>query len=293
MQLSKRHHYLPKFFINGFANKYNKVAVYDIKKKRLWKNYVNAKQIFFEWNRNLFEINNEKTDFVEKLYQKIDNDFAKIYNEVIKQKEPQLDIMQWFQLILFIGITYWRIPRTDKEIKTFINDSAKEDLFISIINPETNQHAPSEIYKRILSEESFIQSYRMIKPLFDWMINDPAKEIENWKLYYNAPGSKELHLLGDCPLILREDYVKNIFDNELIFPLSKGIKIYHTKGKILNKKLSPENSIKIDTLVLLQSTRYVCGPDRGYLNAIISFSEKYNTHKKILKLKEEVFEMFY
>ncbi len=290
MQLSRRHHYIPQFLINGFTGDENKVAVYDIKEKRFWKTNASSKQIFFEWNRNIFEINNEETDFVEKLYKNIDNDFAEIYNEIKNQKEPQLDILQWFHLILFIGITYWRIPKTDNEIKSYINNSTRKDLFFEIRNKETNQDAPKEIYNRILREDSFIESYRMIKPLFDWIKKDPSKEIENWKLYY-AANSNELHLLGDNPIILRDDCVENIFNNELIFPLTKGKKVYHTKGKKI-KKIPPENSVKIDILIMLQSTRYICGPDRNYLNAIVMLSQRYNTEERKLKLKEEVFEVF-
>ena len=288
--ISKRHHYIPQFFINGFTNQNDSVAVYDTIRKQFWKRNASPKQIFFEWNRNLFEINGLKTDFVETLYSKIDTDFSIIYNDIKKQKNPKLDILQWFHLILFIGITYWRIPKTDNDIKSFIKHTPKELLFFEVLNKKTNKPAPSEIFNRIVNEDAFIETYRMIKPLFDWVIGDPASDMDNWKIYYSQ-NDNELHLLSDNPIILKNDSVKNIFENELIFPLTKGKKIHHNFGKKITF-IAPEHSVKVDIMLLLQTKQYICGPNRNYLNAIVNLAEQYDTEKKIIKLKKEIFEIF-
>jgi len=71
MNLSQRHHYLPEVYLKGFTGNDGQLAVYDIRKKELKKGRFSPKQVFFEWNRNTFEIHSEKTDFLEISYRNI------------------------------------------------------------------------------------------------------------------------------------------------------------------------------------------------------------------------------
>ena len=41
----------------------------------------------------------------------------------------------------------------------------------------------------------------------------------------------QLHILGDNPIIFRNQPANNILESELIFPLTKGAMVFHTEGK--------------------------------------------------------------
>lgn len=292
MTISKRHHYLPQFFLKGFTGNDGKLAVYDLQKNELRKKRVTPKQIFFEWNRNTFHVQGEDTDFVEQLYQRIDSDFAPIYKKILDQQgTSNIETKDLMHLLLFIGYTYWRVPKTDEEIRKIARNSSAQELHIEIKNKITNESAPKDIVDRIISEPAFVESYRMIRPVFDYLKNDPTKNLENWNVYYSPRHANELHVIGDNPIVLKDDNVANIFSNELVFPLTKGKAIFHTKGKKL-RLIQPGDTVNIDLLIFLQSERYICGPNGSYIKALSKIAGNFTNDNQVKQLKEEVFGIF-
>ena len=67
-KLSKRHHYIPKFLIKNFSDSDEMLWVYNKTEKRIKKNRQSPKAIFFELGRNLFDVNGEQVDNIEKMY---------------------------------------------------------------------------------------------------------------------------------------------------------------------------------------------------------------------------------
>jgi hypothetical protein len=289
MGISKRHHYLPQFFLKGFTGDDGKLAVYDLRKNELREKRVTPKQIFFEWNRNTFCVQGKETDFVEKLYQRIDNDFAQTYKKILEQKgRSEIKAKELMNLILFIGYTYWRIPKTDQEIRKILRHSSAQELHIRIRNKMTNENAPQDIIDRIINEPAFIETYRMVKPIFDYLKNDTTKKLENWNVYYSPREANELHVIGDNPIVLKDNNVTNIFSNELVFPLTKGKGVFHSKGKKL-RTIQPETKVNIDLLLFLQSERYICGPNESYIRALSKIAGYFTNDNQVNQLKEEVF----
>jgi len=129
-----------------------------------------------------------------------------------------------------------------------------------------------------------------MKPIIDYLKCPPHQNIDNWNLYYAAT-DVHLHLIGNNPIILKSELAGNIFDTELIFPLTKGKSLYHTRGRKI-KELTPEHRFNVDVLLFLQSDKYVAGPDKGYLENIAQIALSYNTDEKIASLRKEVFDIF-
>ncbi len=289
---SSRHHYLPIFQIKGFLNENGCLYVYD---KHLHDFHPEGertpKQIFYEWNRNMFLVNGKQDDYVENLYSRIDNDLSLSYERVTKgdYKTP-LEIFDRFEMILFAGLTFWRIPRTDEEIHNLIDGSETEDLHIKIYDENGPLPSSHEIYSRILKLDHFRQGYRMIKPLFDYISAEIHKTIDDWNFYY-ASADVKLHLIVDNPIILADDKIGYIFETELIFPLSNGCTLFHTKGKKLIQ-LAPDHRVLVDTLLFIQSAKYAAGPNREYLEQIAELASSYNTNDRIQNLRKQIFNIF-
>lgn len=291
MGVSERHHYIPEFLIKGFTGKDGKVSVFDLKKGKIKSGRKSPKQIFYEWNRNTFKIENQSTDFVEKLYQFGENRFAPVYNKIVEQKGPiNLTENDWFHLIYFIGTLHWRLPYYDKEVEEIIDNSTNEDFFFTIRDKETGEEVSSGIYEHIMSEPAFIESQKIMLAVLDYLKTDVVEDFENWKMYY-ADGDVRLHLLGDNPIIYQKSDIKNPYQSELIFRLSKGKSIYHTNGKKV-KKLSPEHAVSVDLLVFLQSEKMVCSPNKNYLKHLSQLAKQYDSTKKINYLRNQVFDVF-
>jgi hypothetical protein len=291
METTNRHHYLPEFYIKGFVNYDNKINVYDKSEKHFNKNEVSPKQIFFEWNRNTLLIHGEKDDFVEKLYGRIENIISPAYNKIkIQSGEINYNVKDTFNLLLLVSLTFWRLPINDEDAKRFVLSTPNKDLFIKIFNKNTKKEASEYFYEKIKNRNGFIEMYKLSKPIIDFMTLDLNRSFDNWKIY-SAASDVQLHLLGDNPIVFKHQPGDNILETELIFPLTKGVTLYHNKGKII-RQIQPEDRIKVDIMVFLQSERYVVGSNRDYLSTIEILAKQYNTKPRVENLRKEIFKIF-
>lgn len=296
--MEAKHHYLPVFYLKGFVGSEGNFAVFDKKEKRLKKRRLTPSQVFFEYDRNTYEINGVKDDFVEKLYGKLETMFGRVFKKIREQHSySSLETNDMFNIILFVGSIYWRIPETDDLIKDVIANSAPDELSFRVFNKITGTDAPNEFYNLIKNRESFTGAYRMIKPVIDYIKYFDPKKIEDWKVYFatlNEEGErKEMHVIGDNPIIFKQTSRTNIYDQELIMPLTSGKTLYHTRGKDISL-IDPSSRINVDRLIFLQSERYVCSPNSWYLESIAEQSYKFQETSPRAKefLRDRVFNIF-
>lgn len=291
-RLSKRHHYIPEFQLRRFTNEDGLLHVFN---KQTWAFHTSGprfpRQVFFEWNRNLFEVHGKKDDYIEGLYSRIDNDLARSYNRVINDLgNTKTHIYDLFEIILLTGLTYWRMPRTDTEIKKFIDYSKIEDLYMNIYDENRLIPYSHESYQLMVELDHFSQAFRMIKPIVDYLKADVARIFKDWFIS-SSTSDVQLHLIGDNPIILKTDEGDNIFETELIFPLTKGKTLYYNKGKKI-LELAPEHTVLVDVLLFIQCETYVAGPNKNYIASIAKIAQEHNTETKVNQLKEEVFNIF-
>lgn len=267
------------------------ISVFNKETWKLDNNRKSPKQVFFEWNRNTFNINGKDYDIVEKLYQLGETKFSETYKAIIGNQETfKFNAFEKLHLMLFISELHWRVPKQDKEFLDYINKVNSEDSFLKIKNKNSGENVSQKLFKEIVRNPVISESFKMIKAIEDFGEIVKDVKIENWKLYTVENNNPQLNLLSDNPVILK-DYSSNILKSELIFPLSKAKTVYHTNGKDL-KEIPAENRLKVDVLAFLQANKFVCGPNGQYLKDIAEYSEFYNTENKIEKLKENVFNIF-
>jgi hypothetical protein len=291
LKKSKRHHYIPEFFIKGFTGEDGKISVFNKEKGIIEKLRKSPKQIFFEWNRNSFNINGNETDFLEKIYQFGESKFADTYKKLNGSSEKiEFTTYDILHLTLFICEIYWRIPINDKVFNESMKDFDFNKAPFKIVDKETGKKTPISELKELRKEPAFIETLKQIKAIESYIKNSKKIKVENWLIYYIPKKEPQLKILSDNPVIIRNQS-ENILESELIFPLSKGKTVYHTKGKRL-KKIPATNNVSIDTLLFLQAEKYVCCADESYLNSIIEFSKLYNTPERINFLKNEIFAVF-
>jgi hypothetical protein len=290
MSITRRHHYLPQFYIKGFVNSDNNLCVYDKLDNQLRQNY-SPKRIFFEWNRNTILFEGEEDDYMEKLYSQFENMISPEYNRIKNQVGTiHYELKDIYSLLLLVSLTHWRLPINDTIAEDFVFNSSPKDLFINIFNKENGEEASLDFFNEIKKRKPFIELYRLSKPIIDFMTLDRLNSYQNW-LIYGSNSPVKLHLLGDNPIVFKKQPLNNILENEMIFPLTSGITLYHNKGNFI-KQIRPEDRVKVDIMVFLQSERYVVGPNKSYLNSIQVLSEGYDTESKIEELRNEIFSIF-
>jgi len=289
MGLSQRHHYLPEVYLKGFTGDDGKLSVYDVQKKELRHGRFSPKQIFYEWDRNTFIVNGSKTDFLEEIYKDIDQKVTPVLKKIQGYSSDQdLYPIDYFNLIFFLGVTYWRIPSTDKAIIDFVKTSERKDLFLKIFDTTSENEVPKDVFNKIVNDVAFIESYRIPKVIIDYLRSNSIRLLENWKTTYSE-SPPYLHLVGDNPILTFNDIFDNIFETETIFPISSSKYLWHMNGEF-PKLIPPELTMTIDQLIFLQSEKYVCGPNPEYLSAIVDLSNKKDYNENIIKyLKHQVF----
>lgn len=291
MDLTKRHHYIPEFFIKGFTGDDKMVSIFNKETGKLDNTRKSPKQVFFEWNRNTFNINGEDNDFIEKLYQLGETKFSDTYRTIIGNQESfRFNAFEKLHLMCFISEIHWRVPNQDIEFLDHINQIKSEDSILQIRNKNSGETISQKLYSELIKNPPISEAFKMIKAMQDFEEIVKEVKIEDWKLYSVGIDDPQLNLLSDNPVIIR-DYNSNILKSELIFPLSKGKTVYNTNGKILNE-IPAENRMRVDVLAFLQSNKFVCGPKAEYLKDIAEYAKFYDTENKIEKLKESVFNIF-
>lgn len=291
MSNSRRHHYIPKFYLKGFCNQNDLLAVYDKKRKILKKGYYSRKSHFFEYDRNLIKsAEGEETDFLESLYEQYDNQLSNLF-EIFREHREDKDILNAHniqELKLFIAMMFWRVPTTDHLVDNFFRNKTLKDIGFVIKSKLTNKPVQNdEIENRIMNDPNSREAFRfLILPLNTFQILLQKTDLNNWNYYFAE--TEAPHLCCDIPIIFNDPKKFFNFQDDLILPLtSSKILIFTQKGK--PKVLSPEFRINVDIYLFHQAHRYVCGPNRDYLGTISEMYFRANKEVDEKYLKNEVF----
>jgi hypothetical protein len=213
LSITKRHHYIPKFFIKGFAGEDGLLAVYNKESGKLDKLRKSPKQIFFDWNRNTFNINGLDTDFVEKLYQFGESKFSETYKKITKSQEAtELIPYDLLHLMYFIAEIHWRVPNQDIKFLNYIKQITPENSNFKVTNKDTGENVTQELFDRIINEPVFIETLKMIRAMENFIGVEKKETLQNWKLYYVPPNNPQLNLLSDNPVIIKQNNNLNILN---------------------------------------------------------------------------------
>jgi hypothetical protein len=134
---SKRHHYIPRFYIKNFCNTKGSIYIND---KDDSSNYNNIsvkypKKIFFEWNRNTFEVNGEKSTVIENIYGDIEDKIAPHLESLVNSNgsggyTQVIDVVILRNLIYLGYLTKWRLPINDDYVNQINSEVTFDDLNI-------------------------------------------------------------------------------------------------------------------------------------------------------------------
>ncbi len=266
MTVSKKHHYLPEFYLKGFTNEDGRFSIYDYKQKRIKKNLFYPSTHFFD-NRNLVTVEGEVTDIPEKLYSAIDERHAPL----IKKMQTNRDVLnptvdELLSLQEFISSIFWRIPKNNEY---YIEQYKSNPLFtknLGLFNKITGEFDKS-VTEKIINTEAFIKSIKSALPII--LMHNSAinnSDIENWQFCYNDRGD---FITNDNPIVFRKRNPNDIFDSEFIFPISKHHLLIRTYKKIDRINIPAPIMSLIQLLIFAQGDTYCCSPDRDSFLRVI------------------------
>jgi hypothetical protein len=292
---SWRHHYLPEFYLKGFTNAGNSLLVYDKKYNRI--STKGPGGIFFEPHRNTGILVHpetaevHKSDLAEHLLADFDREMA-IALDKIRSSSPEDNIISidllLYEVRMLTQSIFWRSPANDALLNKVIDEFSFEDLGFGIFDDKGNPYVEwEERFKAIDLWRKFYPAFLM---LASFKYKYAKRNDDRWKLYYLPD---DYHITSDNPLVLFDYQDLSSLQQELLFPVLKNILLVSTK-KHPPPILPNLFSAKLDLLIFDQASRFVAGPNEGYLKFLV---QEVNRHSKRTRgyeqLKEDVFSYFY
>jgi len=272
---SSRHHYIPKFLINGFVNEKGLLFVYDKVKDEILKKQRSPKSIFFEKNRNTIDLTKElKSSILEDyFYQKMDNQTSKTIRYFQTEDIGKIDFkMQDTSVLLFFLISlFWRIPKTD-----YASENIMEN---SIIKPDDSE---------LLKQDP---TYKKLERagLFKHHIDEMKSYGKKGTMWHNIhKDAIPMFLIGDYPFLHRTqpNEFRKFCDIDLLFAVSS-TRIY-SMTNIRMDKITTMNSFCYNAAIIHQSVKYVASADLNILKESIDFY-KYLKKSGLIHSNENAF----
>ncbi len=291
-QMSKKHHYLPRYYLTGFTNSDNSFFVYDKQKDIIFPS--SPDNSFFINNLNTATLpDGSSSDFLEGLYTDLENlcwpSLDAIRKSTSKNPVQLLDMMHLFLFILYL---YWRLP-SNIEIADRLSEKAfidNNDFDYFRLMKSNGEKAPKEIAESMKKSQAFKKAFRQVVPLLPFFKDKNwAFKLNNWRFFYSETS---WDMVGDNPIIVRD-----INNHDLIYCLEEFV--FPVSGKILlvninkppTKGLPPKFTIQFNTALIEKSQRFVACQNKDFLEAQIRDFKLHIRFNKTNIIIPELFDM--
>ncbi|MGB4400299.1 MAG: DUF4238 domain-containing protein [Daejeonella sp.] len=221
---SKRHHFLPIFYLKGFTDNQRIFYVYDkIENKFLDKQIPASK--YFEKDLNNYKVNG-KIHFTleESFFTPIDTDAAPLFADLqnMDYDADNFTYLDKFRILHFLMFLYWRSPNSKSKFLDLIDKEGFSNRYFGFHKDGVllkDKEIP-DIKISAMKDDQFQKLYKLMTPLSNGALNELYNIVDNWNLYsLHDPGTL---VVGDNPFVINNPNpnLDSTF-GELIFPLSR------------------------------------------------------------------------
>jgi hypothetical protein len=294
LNMRKKHHYLPRYYLKGFTNNDNGFFVYDKQKDNIFSS--SPDDSFFEnyLNTAIFP-DGSSSDFLEDMYTDLENSCWPSLDTIRKSTyQIPISLFDKMQLFLFLLFLYWRLPSNTRIVeklaeKAFI-DNNEVDYFK--LYSKTGEKVPKEIADVMKQSPAFKKAFRQIVPFIPFYKDkDWATKVSKWKFLYTAD-EKSWYIVGDNPIITRENDNSDVIDcfKEFVFPVSGKILLINV-NKLNSKEISREFGLEFNTAIIERAKRFVACQNKDFLEALIKYYKFHVEYQKTDVIIPNMFEM--
>lgn len=284
MTISRRHHYIPRFLIDKFADFDNKVWVYNKEEGKILKSKQSSKSIFFEMDRNNFDVNGKTIDNIELMYSAVDNLLSKNLDKVLSTHS--MSGRELTMLISLVTLTKWRIPASDEKFINQFKDIPIEQLGLTIRPIDREMEVNEEEVNRIKGMEIVKEVNRLLLSIQPLIREENLDEIH--KNCFIVSDDEFPALLGDVPIIESSNSSYETLEN-FIFPLSSNETLICKRGA---EKYVPQKIFHIqkDLTTFHLANKYIICKSKEQLLKIADIYSTLLTENKTHLLTKYVFE---
>ena len=300
-KLSRKHHYIPQFHLKYFYSD-KSFTVYDKKLKKFHNKEHTSSMIMFGYDRNTVVIKGVKSDAIEKMYSTLETNFATLFRIALDPYNFH-DVISPEGITLFrqyISFQFWRLPLMDAFAEDFLKNTNLQNLPSPVMVNEKPIGDCTEFQSLLKNDKHFRYYYRcffcplIFNPPIWFNTNISSDEIAHWKIFSIEDSNDWSNgIIGDLPFIYRGVDNLLLFNDDLIFPLSKTRLLIRFKDIYSAKSINPGFITKVSALIYSQAIRYIAGPNIEYMKSIIELYEKYWGDNMRDELKDEVLKDLY
>lgn len=289
--MKKRHHYIPEFYLRGFADEQKRFYLYLKKEDRIVPS--SPKDAFCEKHRNtirLLKENEREEKILEDLYGKFETKYAPLFQKAKESKyDPRndvLDIKEKLGLAYFLSTLYWRLPINDSEAEKIIKNGDMKNVGLSLVSK--NGSAGFEWLEEVITKIPEAEKIFRIG-LTHTLFSNP-KNLENTSFWRFSYWNSGFFLTSDNPFIYRKNPTrKNIMNEDFLFPISS--KRMLIAGK--NIKNFSGNHVPMACMQLIHQSNIVCCEHKEFLEILVkqykSISDGLRSNLKNFLFEEEGF----
>lgn len=286
--LSKRHHYIPEFFINGFEGENGMVYKYDKENDKLTKQQFSSKSVFFEWGRNSFDSDGIPISIIEdRLYSDLDGMFAPKLGTLLRKPiaEAIKDVDTRSFLVALAISFFWRSPISDHAFASLFQEST-----MTFTDPVTGtKYQDAEREAKMKKDPFWIQIQRssMFRTTIDRIIEENRKDPQTHQLHEYEPNT---FLLGDYPIIYRNipSTFPDLMHLDYFFPISSS-RLY-TSHRYEDLPIGEYDIHRINALIINQSKKMVVSADYEFLKKSVEYWKMLKEKFPMFWLKDKLFD---
>lgn len=291
---SKKHHYLPRYYLKGFTDSRNYFFVYDKQKDRILPDALTPDGFFFENNINTVILpDGTYSDFLEDFYMEIEVQTRGSLDTIRdSDSKTPIQLIDMMHLFLFLSFLHWRLPSNIKYVeelsKNFFVSDYKNLNYFTIKN-KNGKTAPKEIIDKIKNSPAFKKTSRLIIPFAPFYDSRWSERLKNWRFLYTGDGNI-WNFVGDNPIITNgnKDHDPICCLDEFVFPISGKVLLVNINRPV-TRDLPPEFNIQFNTSIIERSQRFVACQNKPFLEAII---KDYKIHVHFGKTNRIIPELF-
>jgi len=276
---SKRHHYLPVFYLKGFADKDGLIYVYDKINDRIFPKQ-KPESKFYEKNLNNYVFEGEvKFTLEEPVFTPMDTYGSKLFTKINSSEfvdEKQLTALDRFEILSFITRLFWRSPESNELFIDIIKKEGLSNKYFGFQREGETEFVPDneieEIKFQILNDKEIQKVFKHIIPLANGTQEEIYRLYDKWKIYSLKVETPNI-IVGDNPFLINNDDIRldNVF-NELIFPVSK-----HKLLTLTDKAPNFFDNVlmtSVNLSILHQSKRFIATDSEEQLQQLLVYYNK-------------------
>lgn len=281
MSKTKRHHFIPVFYLKQFTNENNQFYIYDVKQR----SFRDHGRLFYPQNQ-FYEHGGNTTyhdgesDAIEREFSKIDTALARVLQKIRGGESSSLTFEDSQLLGAFITMLYWRIPAHKNKVQAYIQNANS----LSALGHPIPNHIRGTLSQRqyeltmlegIKKDADFYKYMKLRLPLltFTEVFQSQGAHYESVVQLPYAHHSPRL--VSDNPVIYRRSGTQSLHTDECVYLISPQHLL--VRRSVQNIKINNRIRRLMDMLSLLQANEYVSCTDKDYPESLYAEYQKHFT----------------